>query len=221
MPDLKPSRDSDFFFLERNTAEEIGATVVQLVKERLPAKYGFDPQKDIQVLCPMNRQTLGTRAFNDALQDALNPPSELKFEIDRFGKTLRVGDKVLQTRNNYEKEVFNGDIGSILSIDTEPVKIHVRFEGGRIATYEPGELDELQLAYAITIHKSQGSEFPCVVIPIAMAQFIMLERSLIYTALTRGKRLVIVVGETKALNKAIRETEGRRRWTSLEDRMVS
>jgi exodeoxyribonuclease V alpha subunit len=219
MPDLKPAPDADFFFLERNTPEEIQQTIIQLAKERLPAKYSFDPLRDIQVLCPMNRQALGTRAFNEALQEALNPPHEMKFEIERFNQTFRVGDKVIQTRNNYEKEVFNGDIGIITSMDTEPVKVHVRFDAARTATYEPGELDELQLAYAITIHKSQGSEFPCIIIPVAMAQFIMLERSLIYTAVTRGKRLVVVVGETKALAKAVRETGARRRWSSLNQRM--
>ena len=219
MPDLKPAPDADFFFLERKTPDEIQQTIVQLAKERLPAKYSFDPLRDIQILCPMNRQALGTRAFNEMLQDALNPPNELKFEIERFDQTFRVGDKVIQTRNNYDKEVFNGDLGFITSMDTEPVKVHVRFDAARTAIYEPGELDELQLAYAITIHKSQGSEFPCIIIPVAMAQFIMLERSLIYTGVTRGKRLVVLVGETKALGKAVHETSARRRWTSLEGRM--
>ncbi|MFZ4763369.1 MAG: ATP-dependent RecD-like DNA helicase [Roseimicrobium sp.] len=218
LPDLKPSHDADFFFLERNTSEEIQQTIVQLVRDRLPAKYAFQPERDIQVLCPMNRQLLGTRAFNEALQQALNPPHEMKFEVERFGIKFRAGDKVIQTRNNYDKEVFNGDIGHIRAIETEPVKIIVAFNE-RIVAYEPGELDELQLAYAITIHKSQGSEFSCVVIPLAMAQFIMLERSLIYTAVTRGKRLVVIVGEQKALGKAVRETGARQRWTSLADRL--
>ncbi|MEI6534955.1 MAG: ATP-dependent RecD-like DNA helicase, partial [Verrucomicrobiaceae bacterium] len=202
MPDLKPSADADFFFMERGSSEEIQQTIVQLVRDRLPAKYGFDPVNDIQVLCPMNVQLLGTRAFNEVLQDALNPPNEMKFEVERFEKTFRVGDKVIQTRNNYDKEVFNGDIGHISSIESEPVKIIVTYDGGRRVNYEPGELDELQPAYAITIHKSQGSEFPCVIIPLAMAHFVMLERSLIYTAVTRGKKLVVIVGESKALGMA-------------------
>jgi exodeoxyribonuclease V alpha subunit len=218
LPDLSPAADADFFFLERGSGEEIQQTIVQLVRDRLPAKYGFSPERDIQVLCPMNRQLLGTRAFNEVLQEALNPPHEMKFEVERFGLKFRAGDKVIQTRNNYDKEVFNGDIGHIRAIETEPVRIIVAFDD-HLVEYEPGELDELQLAYAITIHKSQGSEFPCVIVPIAMAQFIMLERSLIYTAVTRGKRLVIVVGEQKAFATAVRNGEGRQRWTGLRDSM--
>lgn len=219
MPDLKAASDADFFFLERDTGESIQQTIVQLVRDRLPSKYGFQPDRDIQVLCPMNRQLLGTRAFNETLQEALNPPHEMKFEVERFGLKYRAGDKVIQTRNNYDKEVFNGDIGHIRAIETEPVKVIVAFDD-HLVEYEPGELDELQLAYAITIHKSQGSEFPCVIIPLAMAQFIMLERSLIYTGVTRGKRLVIVVGETKALGTAVRNAEGRKRWTGLRERLM-
>jgi exodeoxyribonuclease V alpha subunit len=218
MPDLKPAADADFFFLERNSGEEIQQTIVQLVKERLPARYGFDPTKDIQVLCPMNRQLLGTRAFNEVLQDALNAGNEMQFEVERFGIKYRVGDKVIQTRNNYDKGVYNGDIGHVRAIESEPVKMTVAFDD-MLVEYEPGELDELQLAYAITIHKSQGSEFPCVIIPIAMAQFIMLERSLIYTAVTRGRRLVVLVGEQKALGTAVRNGEGRRRYTGLKERL--
>lgn len=218
LPNLKPAPDADFFFMERNSGEEIQQTIVQLVRERLPAKYGFEPGRDIQVLCPMNRQLLGTRAFNDVLQEALNPPHEMKYEVERFGLKFRTGDKVIQTRNNYDKEVFNGDIGHIRAIETEPLKVVVSFDD-RLVEYEPGELDELQLAYAITIHKSQGSEFPCVIIPLAMAQFIMLDRSLIYTGITRGKRLVIVVGEQKALGTAVRNAEARRRWTGLRERL--
>ena len=219
MPDLRPAPDADFFFIERGSAEEIQQTIVQLVKERLPAKYGFDPVNDIQVLCPMNRQLLGTRAFNEVLQEALNPPHELKFEVERFEKTFRTGDKVMQLRNNYDKDVFNGDIGHISAIETEPVKVIVSFDGQRRVAYEPGELDELQPAYAITIHKIQGSEFPCVIIPLASSQFIMLERSLIYTAVTRGKKLVVIVGESKALGIAVRQARRRTRWTGLKERL--
>jgi exodeoxyribonuclease V alpha subunit len=219
MPELKSPQDADFFFFERSTGEDIQRTIVQLVRDRVPARYGLQPERDIQVLCPMNRQLLGTAAFNEALQEAINPPHEMKFEVERFGVKFRVGDKVIQTCNNYDKEVFNGDIGHIRSIETEPVKVIVSYDD-HLVEYEPGELDELQLAYAITIHKSQGSEFPCVIIPLAMAQFIMLERSLVYTGVTRGKRLVIIVGESKALAKAVRNAEGRRRWTGLRERMT-
>lgn len=220
MPELKPSPDADFFFLERSDAGEIQHTIAQLIKERLPAKYGFDPVADIQVLCPMNRQALGTASMNGLLQETLNPPSEMKFEVERFNQTFRVGDKVIQTRNNYDKEIFNGDIGHISSIETDPVTVLVRFDAQRLVRYETGELDELQLAYAITIHKAQGSEFPCVIIPLAMAHFIMLQRNLVYTGVTRGKRLVIIVGESKALNLAVQQTGARHRWTGLKQWLV-
>jgi exodeoxyribonuclease V alpha subunit len=172
--------------------------------------------KDIQVLTPMNRHLLGTRALNEQLQAALNPPSEMKYEIERFGANFRVGDKVIQTHNNYDKEVFNGDIGHIVSIDTDPLKVSVRFDGERLVEYEPGELDELQLAYALTIHKSQGSEFPCVILPVSTQHYVLLERSLIYTAVTRAKKLVILVGDPKALGMAVSKQESRKRWTGLD-----
>jgi len=219
MPDLKPAPDGDFFFIERGSPEEIQQTIVQLARERLPAKYGFDPGHDIQVLCPMNRQSLGTRTMNALLQQALNPPSEMKYEVERFEQTYRVGDKVIQTRNNYDKEVFNGDIGHISSIETGPVKVIVNFGPHGTAEYETGELDELQLAYAITIHKSQGSEFPCIIIPLSMAQFIMLERSLVYTGITRGKKLVVIVGEPKSLYLAVQKDGAHKRWTGLQARL--
>lgn len=215
VPDLTPHRDSDFFFLEAAAPEAIAETLTGLVKTRLPARYGFDPVADIQVLTPMNRHSLGTRALNHSLQNALNPPNELKYEIERFGQTFRVGDKVLQTLNDYDKDVFNGDLGVITAMDLDPVRVRVRFDGGREAVYEPGELDALQLAYAMTIHKSQGSEFPCVLIPLSTQHFVLLERSLIYTAITRARRLVVLVGDPKALSLAIQKQESRRRWTCL------
>lgn len=214
IPDLKPHAKSDFFFIECTEPEEIRETIVGLVRDRLPAKYRFDPAAHIQVLTPMNGHILGTRSLNEALQSALNPPNELKFEIVRFGVTFRVGDKVIQTHNNYDKEVFNGDIGHIVTIETDPLKVQVRYDQ-RIVDYEPGELDELQLAYALTIHKSQGSEFPCVVIPLSTQHFVLLERSLLYTAITRAKRLVVLVGDPKALSLAVRKQENRRRFTGL------
>lgn len=215
IPDLRPSRDADFFFLEAKTPGEISDTIMDLVHRRLPARYPFDPVRDIQVLTPMNRNDLGNLALNERLQDALNPPNELKYEIDRFGSTFRVGDKVIQTQNNYDKDVFNGDLGHIVSIDTEPLKLAVRFDAERLVEYEPGELDELKLAYAMTIHKSQGSEFPCVIIPVSTQHYVLLERSLIYTAITRAKQLVILVGDPKALSLAISKQESRKRWTGL------
>ena len=215
VPDLKPSRSSDFFFLHESEPEEIKHTLVELAHTRLAAKYGLDPIRDIQVLTPMNRHLLGTISLNQSLQLALNPPNELKFEIERFGVTFRVGDKVIQTHNNYDKEVFNGDIGHIVTIDADPVKIHVRYEADRLVEYEPGELDELQLAYALSIHKSQGSEFPCVIIPVSTQHYVLLERSLIYTAITRAKKLCVLVGDERALSLAVSKQESRKRWTGL------
>lgn len=215
VPDLKPSRSSDFFFLQESEPEEIKHTLVELAHTRLAAKYGLDPIRDIQVLTPMNRNLLGTVSLNQSLQLALNPPNELKFEIERFGVTFRVGDKVIQTHNNYDKSVFNGDIGHIVTIDADPVKIHVRYDADRLVEYEPGELDELQLAYALSIHKSQGSEFPCVIIPVSTQHYVLLERSLIYTAITRAKRLCVLVGDERALSLAVSKQESRKRWTGL------
>jgi exodeoxyribonuclease V alpha subunit len=197
--------------------DEILDTIVQLAHTRLPAKYGFDPIADIQVLTPMNRNLLGTQSLNHSLQLALNPPNEVKFEIERFNTTFRCGDKVIQTHNNYDKEVFNGDIGFITDIETEPLKVCVRYEGNRLVKYEPGELDELALAYALTIHKSQGSEFPCVLIPCSTQHYIMLERSLIYTAVTRARKLVVLVGDPKALGIAVKKQETRKRFTGLRE----
>jgi exodeoxyribonuclease V alpha subunit len=215
VPDLKPASRSDFFFLEASEPEEIRDLIVQLAHTRLPAKYGFDPIADIQVLTPMNRNLLGTASLNHSLQLALNPPNEVKFEIERFQTTFRVGDKVIQTHNNYDKEVFNGDIGHITAIDADPVKLHVRFDAQRTVEYEPGELDELQPAYALTIHKSQGSEFPCVIIPVSTQHYVLLERSLIYTAITRAKKLCILVGDERALSLAVSKQESRKRFTGL------
>lgn len=215
VPDLKPSSRSDFFFLEASEPEEVRDLIVQLAHTRLPAKYGFDPIADIQVLTPMNRNLLGTQSLNHSLQLVLNPPNEVKFEIERFNVTFRVGDKVIQTHNNYDKEVFNGDIGHIAAIDPDPVKIHVRFDANRLVAYEPGELDELQLAFALSIHKSQGSEFPCVIIPVSTQHYVLLERSLIYTAITRAKKLCVLVGDQRALSLAVSKQESRKRFTGL------
>jgi len=219
LPPLDSDSDSDFFFFDREGPEAIADTLVHLVAERIPSGFALDARDGIQVLTPMNRNALGTKALNAALQARLNPPAELKFEIERFGTTFRTGDKVIQTRNNYDHDVFNGDIGHIREITTEPAHIEVVFDGGREVTYEPGDLDELQLAYAITIHKSQGSEFPAVVIPLAMQHYVLLQRNLLYTGITRGKRLVILVGERAALERAVRNADQSQRWTGLSARL--
>ncbi|MCB1204341.1 MAG: ATP-dependent RecD-like DNA helicase [Verrucomicrobiae bacterium] len=219
LPPLDNPPDADFFFLPRDGAEAIAETLGHLIRERIPAHFGFHPRDEIQVLTPMNRQSLGTRELNAMLQTALNSPGEGKLEIERFGTTFRTGDKVIQTRNNYEKEIFNGDIGHIAEITNEPVSISVVFEGHTRVVYEPGELDELALAYAVTIHKSQGSEFPAVVIPLSTQHYPLLQRNLLYTAVTRGKRLVVVVGEKRALERAVRNGEGSRRHSGLAGRL--
>lgn len=213
-PDPQP-KDGDCFFLHRDTPEAIVQAIRQLAAERMPTAFKLDPIKDIQILTPMNRGVLGTNNLNLTLQDALNPPNEFKTEVERYGMMLRAGDKVIQIRNNYDKDVFNGDIGFISEIENEPLRVHVRFEGNRLVPYETGDLDELRLAYAITIHKSQGSEFPAVIMPISTQHYVMLQRNLIYTGLTRGKSRVVLVGDPKALEIAVRNTGSLHRWSGL------
>ncbi|MBP7950688.1 MAG: ATP-dependent RecD-like DNA helicase [Verrucomicrobiales bacterium] len=221
LPDISGAqeRGSDFFFIERETPEAIAETVVHLAEKRMPEAFGLDPLRDIQVLTPMNRGLLGTQNLNRLLQAALNPPREFKTEVDRYGMTFRVGDKVIQTRNNYEKDVFNGDIGCISRIDAEPLQLWVRFEDERVVDYQTAEFDELRPACAITIHKSQGSEFPGVIIPVSTQHYVMLQRNLIYTGITRGKTCVVLVGDPKALGIAARSAGGLKRWSGLLPRL--
>lgn len=209
---------SDFYFIPSDTPEDIYAKLVQVVTERIPKRFGLHPVKDIQILTPMNRGGLGARALNAELQKVLNEQGEPK--ITRFGTTFAPGDKVIQTVNNYDKEVFNGDIGQIESVDTEEGLLTVDYDG-RIVEYEFGELDEVQLAYATSIHKSQGSEYPAVVIPLAMQHYTLLERNLIYTAVTRGKKLVIIIGQPKALVMAVKNRKSNGRLTNLTTRIIS
>ena len=193
MPKLSaPEALTDFYFVEAEEPEAIQDLLVRLVKERIPARFGFDPKADIQVLTPMNRSLLGARNLNQVLQAALNPGDNGP-EVERFGWTFRIGDRVIQTENNYNRDVFNGDLGVIEKINRIEQVLHVDFEGRSVA-YDFGDLDELSLAYVLSIHKSQGSEFPCVVIPLHTQHYLMLQRNLLYTAITRGKRLVILVG---------------------------
>ena len=219
VPEEAAEKNADFAFLHREEPEEIAKLVLRLVREEIPRRIGLDPVRDIQVLAPMHRGSLGIRELNTALQAALNPPRPDRAEIERFGTKFRVGDKVLQTRNNYDKDVFNGDIGRIAAIDVEERQVAIEFDGRR-AVYEFNELDEVEPAYAISIHKSQGSEFPAVVIPLAMQHFLLLQRNLLYTGITRGKRLVVVAGQRKALATAVRQNEIRRRHGGLRARLV-
>ena len=213
-------KDSDFFFIEREEPESVPATILELVAERIPKKWKLDPRRDIQVLCPMNRGSLGTAQMNRTLQERLNPKRNGDPSVEKFGWEFRVRDKVIQTRNNYDKEVFNGDIGEILKIDDFEREVLISFDG-REVVYDFNELDEVSLAYAITIHKSQGSEFPVVVMPLAMQQYLLLQRNLVYTGITRGRRLVVLVGQKKALQTAVRNVSAVRRYTALEKRLKS
>ena len=186
--------------------------IIELAKIRIPKRLGLDPIRDVQVLCPMNRGGVGARSLNIELQKALNPAGDRK--VERFGWTFTPGDKVMQIENDYDKEVYNGDIGHIVDVDPSAGEIVARFDD-RSITYGFGELDTLVPAYAATIHKSQGSEYPAVIIPVLTQHYAMLQRNLFYTGVTRGKRLVVLVGQKKAIAIAVRNMSGRRRWSKL------
>jgi exodeoxyribonuclease V alpha subunit len=205
---------SDFYFVPADEPETIARTVVDLVKTRLPKKFQVDPVRDIQVLCPMNRSLTGARGLNQLLQEALNPPGENS--IEKFGYRFSVADKVMQIQNNYDKDVYNGDIGFVTHIDPVEQELTATFDE-HIVSYGFGELDELVLCYATTIHKSQGSEYPVVVIPVSTQHYMMLKRNLIYTGITRGKRLVVLVGQKRALAMAVKGKQAERRWSKLAE----
>ncbi len=208
----------DFIFLEREETEEILSTLINVVRDRIPKHLGVDPIMDIQILAPMHRGTLGIGELNTRLQASLNPPQQYRSEAVAYGTLFREGDKVLQTTNNYDKEVFNGDIGKIQRLDIAEKNLTVQFDARKVA-YEFSELDELTLAYAITIHKSQGSEFPVIVMPLAMQQYLLLQRNLLYTGLTRGRRLVMVIGQKKAFTTAVHNASTRFRYGGLFTRL--
>jgi exodeoxyribonuclease V alpha subunit len=215
IPDLRrPDAESDFYFVSADDPETAVGRIIELVRTRIPSRFGFNSIRDIQVLCPMNRGGIGTRSLNVELQAALNPATERN--VERFGWTFAPGDKVMQIENDYDKEVYNGDIGFIEDVDLDGGELTVVFDG-RAVTYGFGELDALVPAYAVTIHKSQGSEYPAVVIPVLTQHYPMLQRNLLYTGVTRGKRLVVLVGMRKAVAIAARTVSGRRRWSKLRD----
>jgi len=221
-PDLsRPAggQDSDFHFLPEEDAERLQQLIVDLASRRLPARYGFDPIEDIQVLTPMHRGVIGAAQLNAALQAALNPARAGAMEVMRGGRVFRVGDRVMQVRNNYDKEVHNGDIGRIAGVDLAEQAVVVRVDG-RPVTYDFSELDELMLAYAATVHKSQGSEYPAVILPVHTTHYPMLQRNLLYTAVTRAKRLLVLAGMKKALAIAVRNDATLRRASRLTDRLV-
>jgi exodeoxyribonuclease V alpha subunit len=218
MPDLAASEGGDFYFVDAADPEDAAKKVVAIVRERIPRRFGLDPIRDIQVLSPMNRGGLGARALNVELQQALNSPGEDR--IERFGSSFGPGDKVMQVENDYDKDVFNGDLGIVAGLDAEAGELTVDFDGRRIL-YTSSELDELALAYATTIHKSQGSEYPAVVIALATQHYPMLRRNLVYTGVTRGKRLVVLVGQRRALAIALGGGQAKRRWSKLREWLIA
>ena len=213
-PDTSNGRDTDFFFMREDDPERAAETIVRLVKERLPRAYRESPDR-IQVLTPMQRGVVGAANLNLLLQQALNPSGP---SLGRGGYTYRQGDRVMQLRNNYDKDVFNGDLGYIREVDTEDRMLTVDFDGKKVE-YDVTELDELTLAYATTIHKAQGSEYPIVVMPVLMTHFVMLQRNLIYTGITRAKKICVLIGAMKALAYAVRNVSVLKRNTRLRERL--
>ena len=210
--------DSDFYFVGAIDAEAAATKIIEVVRNRIPMRFGLNAIRDIQVLCPMNRGSAGARALNVELQKALNPAMHDAPSVERFGYTYRVGDKVMQIENDYDKEVFNGDIGFVTAVNTDAAEVVIDFDD-RLVEYQFGELDEIVLAYATSIHKSQGSEYPAVVIPVVTQHYTMLERNLLYTGITRGKQLVVLVGQKKAVAIAVRGVKNRHRWSKLQERL--
>jgi exodeoxyribonuclease V alpha subunit len=217
MPNLRSSQDKldDFYFIEQEDPQKVMELIITLVKERIPKRFGFNAIDDIQVLTPMHRGIVGASNLNMELQKAMNPGDE---GVNRFGRLYKVNDKVMQISNNYDKEVYNGDIGRIVSIDEEAQEVVVSIDDREI-TYDYSELNELVHAYAVSIHKSQGSEYPAVVIPILTQHYILLQRNLLYTGVTRGKRLVVIIGTKKAMAIAVRNNKTQKRYTLLNERL--
>lgn len=206
----------DFYFIEQSNPEEVHNLILRLCTRRIPERFGLDPMEDIQVLSPMHRGIVGTEQLNIALQQALNPETGTEGKNTRV---LRRLDRVMQVRNNYDKDVFNGDMGRIIDIDSENQELKVSMDG-RTVTYDFSELDELSLAYAISVHKAQGSEYQAVVLPLVMQHFMMLQRNLLYTAMTRARKLVVIVGDKKAMAMAIRNNQMKKRFTLLRERLI-
>ena len=217
IPDLVPDGDSPkgFYFIEQEDPEQVLNLIMEMVLHRIPGRFSLDPVDGIQVLSPMHKGIVGTGNLNQTLQGALNPS---RVFLRRGEKVFKLNDKVMQVRNNYEKEVFNGDIGRIGRIDDENQQVTVNFDRTPV-DYDYSELDEITLAYAITVHKSQGSEYPAVLLPILSQHYVLLQRNLIYTAVTRGKRLVVLVGSKKALAMGIKNDRIRKRYTYLSERL--
>jgi exodeoxyribonuclease V alpha subunit len=214
-PRTQNDPEGDFFFFERSAPEDIVATIKQLVQTRLVGRFGIRDPRDIQVITPMNRGPIGTQTLNVELQRLVNPSGRAIRAGDR---EIREGDRVIQLRNNYDKNVFNGEIGRVIAVDTESGKVEVAFDETR-ASYDMSEMDEIGLAYAISVHKSQGSQYPAVVMPIHQSHYVMLRRNLLYTAITRAERVCVLVGTRSALAQAVRNAEERQRFTRLAERL--
>ncbi|EER20781.1 MULTISPECIES: SF1B family DNA helicase RecD2 [spotted fever group] len=219
LPDLtSPKKESDFYFIEAEHGEDIINKIIIMIKDRIPNKFNLNPINDIQLLCPMQRGGVGARSLNIELQKILNP--NYSSGITKFGQIFAIGDKVMQTENNYDKEVYNGDVGVINNINDHDQEITINFYN-RDVVYDYSDLDQITLAYATTIHKSQGSEYPAVIIPLTMQSYMMLKRNLIYTAITRGKNLVIIIGQRKALAIAIKDNKTSLRYSKLQEWLIT
>ena len=219
LPHVKATKDeSDFYFIEAEHGDDIINKIIIMIKDRIPKRFNLDPINDIQVLCPMQRGGAGARSLNVELQKILNPDYENG--VTKFGQIFAPGDKVMQTENNYDKDIYNGDVGIISSINKQDQELLINFYN-REVTYDYTDLDQISLAYATSIHKSQGSEYPAVIIPITMQSYMMLRRNLIYTAITRGKKLVVLIGQKKALAMAVKNNTSANRYSKLKEWLLS
>jgi exodeoxyribonuclease V alpha subunit len=218
VPSFKPAEGEldDFYFIQREEPEEVLQVILELLKDRIPNRFGFDPIDDIQVLTPMHKGTVGAGNLNAELQNELNPSGD---DVTRWGRSFRVRDKVMQIKNNYDKEVFNGDIGRVSKIDQESQELTISFDG-REVDYDFADLDEVVLAYAVSVHKAQGSQYPVVVIPVHTQHYALLQRNLIYTGITRGRKLVVMVGTRRALSIAVKNNKTQKRYTRLTQRLI-
>jgi exodeoxyribonuclease V alpha subunit len=220
-PNLEPISSvpqSDCLWHNGGTEPEHGVQAVCELIQGLIPRLGFNPATDVQVLCPMTRGAVGTRNFNQVLQQLINPPSPDKLEVSRGGMTFRVGDRVIQLKNDYDREVFNGDLGMVAAIDAIAQELIIQFDG-RDVTYDYADLNEITLAWSISIHKSQGSEYPVVLLPIYMTHYVMLSRNLIYTGLTRAKKLAILIGSERAIGMTVQQVNQQQRYTRLKDNL--
>ena len=219
LPNLQPPKEeSDFYFIEAEHGDDIINKIITMIKDRIPKRFNLNPVHDIQLLCPMQRGRAGARSLNVELQKVLNP--NYSKGILKFGQIFAVGDKIMQTENNYDKETYNGDIGIIRAINEQDQEITINFYN-RDVTYDYTDLDQITLAYATTIHKSQGSEYSAVIIPLTMQSYMMLRRNLIYTAITRGKKLVVIIGQKKALAIAVKDNTSSHRYSKLKEWLMA